>query len=140
MAAGWVAASSEAPGDLAGAVSERIRIPEGQRAVDPAPEDPISVASLSGGGVLQPGLAAGDDSVAVAAAAADPGEASAQLPADVLSHLSGGLSDDGSLELQRTRAGPRGIPISMSPDASLLGEEFDFPTPSLAPPASPATD
>jgi hypothetical protein len=147
IALGWLAcAFSDAPSDRVSAEGP-ARIPEGQRAPDPAPEDAISVASLSGGGLLLAGLEV-DRSAAIEpgvgggkAASIAVAEADRELPAEILSYLSEGLSDDlGSLELSPSGETRPGVPISMTSDTSLLGDEFDFPTPSLAPPAAPAFD
>ncbi len=136
---GWIVlgalacANAESPGD-AMAASERARIPEVQRAADPAPGDAISIASLSEGGVLQPGFGAEGSALA---ASTTPGT-QVELPAEVLAYLGGDLADHGSLELQPSPEVSRGIPISLTSDVSLLGEEFDFPAPQVAPPAAPA--
>jgi len=149
IALGWLAyASSDAPSDLVSSEG-RTRIPEGQLALDSAPEQALSVASLSGGGMLRPGLEANFTAAIepvgreVRAASMPVDKADRELPAEVVSYLSAGLSDDlGSLELSPSDEQRRGIPISMTSDTSLLGDEFDFPTPtpSHAPPAAPALD
>ena len=132
-------ASSDPSGS--GEIAEApVRIPDVQRAKDAAPGEPITVASLSTGAVLEPGFDGVGSAAPIAAPVASAASASqaiareeGALPAAILSHLAGDvLAHPGSLEL--TGDEPRGgVPISMTSDTSLLGSEFDFPEPSLAP-------
>lgn len=148
--AAMVGAACAADSNLSDVAQSPVRIPDAQRARDTAPEQAITLASLSQGAILEPGFARASaeptSAVVIAAAPASQtpttvGEDAGGLPAALLSRLPGDpLADFGSIEL---RGGPvGGIPISMTSDTSLLGSEFDFPEPSLspAPPAAPAFD
>lgn len=148
--AAMVGAACAADWNLSDVAQSPVRIPDAQRARDTAPEQSITVASLSQGAILEPGFARASveptSAVAIVAAPASQvpttvGEDAGGLPAALLSRLPGDpLADLGTIEL---RTGPVSeVPISITVDTSLLGSEFDFPEPSLAPapPAAPAFD